>query len=218
MNPAFHTDSPYFIPAIIGGLVLLVILLRLPVIGRLIRTLFSIALLAGVTLLVLQRAPFDPFLARIVDRLQLDGQQVVGDEVRIPMAANGHFMANVTINGVKRRMLIDSGATVTALSARTAAAAGLEPETGLLPVVMQTANGTTTADTTTIDEMRLGNITARDLKAVVSPALGDMDLLGMNFLSKLKSWRVEGRTLILVPHHPQPVTQAILTRPSILPV
>ena len=25
----------------------------------------------------------------------------------------------------------------------------------------------------------------------------------MNFLSKLESWRVEGRTLILVPHHPQ---------------
>jgi aspartyl protease family protein len=27
----------------------------------------------------------------------------------------------------------------------------------------------------------------------------------MNFLSRLKSWRVEERTLILVPHHPQDV-------------
>jgi aspartyl protease family protein len=54
--------------------------------------------------------------------------------------------------------------------------------------------------------MRLGNIVARDLKAVVSPALGDMNLLGMNFLSKLKGWRVEGRTLIRVPHHPQEVS------------
>jgi aspartyl protease family protein len=154
---------------------------------------------------LLQRAPYDPFLSRISDRLDLDGQEVVGDEVRIPMAANGHFMANVTINGVRRRMLIDSGATVTALSPQTARQAGLQPDAGLLPVVLQTANGATKAQTTTIEEMRLGNIVARDLKAVVSPALRDMDLLGMNFLSKLKGWRVEGRTLVLVPHHPQAV-------------
>jgi aspartyl protease family protein len=38
---------------------------------------------------------------------------------------------------------------------------------------------------------------------VTSPGLGDLDVLGMNFLSKLQSWRVEGRTLVLVPHHPQ---------------
>lgn len=205
MNPAFNTDSPYFIPSLIGGLILLVILLRVPFIGALIRTLFSVALIGMLAVVLLQRAPFDPILSRVADKLQLDGQEVVGDEVRIPMSANGHFMANVTINGVKRRMLIDSGATVTALSTRTASEARLEPDAGLLPVVLQTANGATQAQTTTIDEMRLGNIVARDLKAVVSPALGNMDLLGMNFLSKLKSWRVEGRTLVLVPHHPQPV-------------
>ena len=206
MHPAFNTDSPYLIPALIGGLVLLVVLLRLPFIGSLIRTLFSLLLIGLLAVVLLQRMPFDPFLSRIADRFDLDGQEVVGDEVRIPMASNGHFMANVTINGVRRRMLIDSGATVTALSPDTANAAGLEPEAGLLPVVLQTANGTTQAQTTTIEEMRLGNIVARDLKAVVSPALGDMDLLGMNFLSKLKSWRVEGRTLVLVPNHPQAVT------------
>ena len=41
---------------------------------------------------------------------------------------------------------------------------------------------------------------------VVSPAFGETDVLGMNFLSRLKSWRVEGSTLILEPHHPQPYT------------
>ena len=49
------------------------------------------------------------------------------------------------------------------------------------------------------------NIVARDLKVVVSPAFGDMEVIGMNFLSKLASWRVEGRTLVLVPHNPQAV-------------
>jgi aspartyl protease family protein len=62
------------------------------------------------------------------------------------------------------------------------------------------------ARTATLEELNLGNIVARDLKVVISPSLGNMDLLGMNFLSKLKSWRVEEGTLVLVPHHPQPVT------------
>ena len=54
-----------------------------------------------------------------------------------------------------------------------------------------------------IDELRVGNILARNLRIVTAPGLGSLDVLGMNFLSKLDSWRVEGRTLILVPHHPQ---------------
>jgi aspartyl protease family protein len=202
---SFDTQSPYFIPALIGGLVVLVLLMRVRFVGTLIRTAFSLALFGLLAFVLIERAPFDPFLSRIADRLNLDRQEVAGGEVRIPMASNGHFMATVTINGVRARMLIDSGATVTALSPRTAAAARLEPEPSLLPVVMQTANGATTAQATTIDELKLGNVTARGLKAVVTPALGDMDLLGMNFLSKLKSWRVEGRTLVLVPHHPQEV-------------
>ena len=43
---------------------------------------------------------------------------------------------------------------------------------------------------------------------VSAPGLSDLDVLGMNFLSKLESWRVEGRTLILVPHHPQPSSES----------
>lgn len=205
MIPDFDTQSPYFLPLVAGGLVLLVILLRVRFIGTLIRTVFSLALIGLLAMILIQRAPYDPLLAGIADRFDLDRQEVAGEELRIRMAPDGHFYANATLNGVKRRMLIDSGATVTALSTGTAAAAGLEPEAGLLPVVMKTANGMTRAETATVDELRMGNIVARDLRVVVSPALGDMDLLGMNFLSKLKGWRVEGRTLILVPHHPQEV-------------
>src|SRR5690606_1357749 len=124
---------------------------------------------------------------------------VVGKEVQIRMARDGHFWAQASINGVERRMLIDSGATVTALSQRTADMASVDRGAGLLPVVMQTANGAVPVATGTVDRLRLGAIEARNLKVVVSPALGEMDVLGMNFLSQLASWRVEGRTLILVP-------------------
>ena len=157
-------------------------------------------------MLVTQRGKFDPYLARISSALHLSGQEVVGREVRIAMSEDGHFYAKVSVGGVTRAMLIDSGATITALSTGTAAAMGLRVERPMFPVLIQTANGQVSADTATIGEMRLGNIVSRDLPAVVAPAFGDTDVLGMNFLSKLKSWRVEGRTLILVPHNPQSFT------------
>jgi aspartyl protease family protein len=112
-------------------------------------------------------------------------------------------------------MLIDSGATVTALSEATAAAAGIERGSAPVPVVLRTANGMAPARTGSVEELRLGNILARDLKVVVSPAFGDLEVIGMNFLSKLASWRVEGRTLILVPHHPQPAEGRNVSRAGV---
>ncbi|PSJ40917.1 retropepsin-like aspartic protease family protein [Allosphingosinicella deserti] len=184
--------------------VALILIQRIPIIGRLIRFALSFALLAFCLYLLIQQAPYQPFLAGIADKIGLDRQEVVGREVRLRMAPDGHFWANATLNGVRRRMLIDSGATITAISEETAVAAGIDGESGLVPVMMRTANGVVPARTGTIDELRLGNVVARDLKVVVSPGLGTLDVIGMNFLSKLASWRVEGRTLVLVPHNPQP--------------
>lgn len=149
---------------------------------------------------------FDPYLKRAATWLKLDEQSVVGKEVRIRMATDGHFWATVRVGGIRRRMLIDSGATVTALSVDTAGAAGLDLAQPSLPTVIRTANGAINAKSATVDRLDLGDIVARKLDVVVSPAFGDTDVLGMNFLSRLKSWRVEGSTLILTPHHPQDFT------------
>lgn len=164
------------------------------------------ALFAVVTYVFTQRERFDPYLSRIASALNISDQKVVGKEVRIRMSPDGHFWAQATIGGVSRRLLIDSGATVTALSTGTASAAGLKVAKPMFPLIIQTANGQVTAETATIGELRLGNVVARDLPVVVSSAFGRTDVLGMNFLSKLKSWRVEGRTLVLTPHHPQDFT------------
>lgn len=188
----------------VGAALILVILFKIPYVGRVLRGLFSFALLAFGIFLVLQQAPFDPNLSRITARLGLDRQEVVGDEVRIKMGRDGHFWANVRINGTEKRMLVDSGATVTALSEATAKAAGVEADTTLVPLVMKTANGTVRAAAATIERLEVGRIAATDLKVVISPTLGDTDILGMNFLSELKSWRVEDRTLILEPKHSAP--------------
>jgi aspartyl protease family protein len=187
----------------LAAALIILLLQRIPVVGRIVRFTFSLGLLAFLIFVLLQQAPYHPELARIADRLGLDDQQVSGRELRVGMASDGHFWVVASVNGVERRMLIDSGATITAVSEATAKQAGIDVRTGLAPVVLRTANGATPARTGSIDELRIGNIVARNLKIVTAPGLGDLDVLGMNFLSRLQSWRVEGKTLILVPHHPQ---------------
>ena len=183
----------------LGAALLLMLVSRIPYVGRVVRFLVSLALLGFFLFLLMQQAPYQPQLAGVMAGLGLDRQEVVGREVRIRMSGDGHFWARAKLNGVERRMLIDSGATVTTISPKTAAAAGVEATAGLAPILLKTANGVTKAETGTVEEMRLGPITARELKIVVAPGLGDTDVIGMNFLSKLESWRVEGRTLVLVP-------------------
>jgi len=184
--------------AVVAAIVIM-LLQRLPYVGRFIRALFSFVILAFLIFLLMQHAPFEPTLGRIAGSLGLDRQRIVGDEVRIRMSRDGHFWANVRVNGVERRMLIDSGATITALSDETAAAARIKRDSDLVPVMLRTANGLTSARPGTVEELQVGIITATNLKVVTSPALGGFDVLGMNFLSRLASWRVEGQTLVLVP-------------------
>ncbi len=99
-------------------------------------------------------------------------------------------------------MLIDSGATTTALSEATAKATGVEVDRSGFGEMIETANGTIIANRGRIRELRVGDIVARDLAVTVSPELGDTDLIGMNFLGQLASWRVEGGTLVLEPRKP----------------
>ena len=168
-----------------------------------IRFAFSAGLLAFLLFVLFQQAPYQPELSRLTQKLGLDDQQVSGNELRVKMSSDGHFWVIASINGVPRRMLIDSGATVTAISQATAREAKVDVGSGLAPVILQTANGAAPAQTGRVDEIRVGNVVARNLRIVTGPGLGNLDVIGMNFLSRLESWRVEGRTLILVPHHPQ---------------
>ncbi|WBH16579.1 retropepsin-like aspartic protease family protein [Sphingomonas radiodurans] len=125
-----------------------------------------------------------------------DASTTRGQTVRITRDADGHYRVDARINGVMRRMMIDSGATTTALSSATAEAAGVNIEESTFPRLIDTANGQVSARTARIERMAVGSIETRDLPVVVSEAFGDQDLIGMNFLSRLGSWRVEGGTMI----------------------
>lgn len=166
----------------------------------------STVVLAGVLLVVvLQLSRFDSRLEIAVPQFGLPEQIVEGGETRIPMAPDGHFWLRAKINGVPANFLVDTGATLTAVSQGVADRAGLKPRRGGLPVTVNTANGPVSAELSTIGELRFGNVAARGLDVVIAPSLGQTNVVGMNLLSRLASWRVEGNTMILVPNNPQPV-------------
>lgn len=136
---------------------------------------------------------------RVTGELTNDGGQTVGSAYRVPMAPDGHFWVRAEVNGHAQRFLIDSGATTTGLTDAAAEASGVKVDRDGFPVMIDTANGTIAARTAVIDKLTLGPITTRNLAAIVS-SVGETNVLGMNFLSSLKAWRVEGRSLVLVPH------------------
>lgn len=135
---------------------------------------------------------------RVLSESRGEGEVVaVGRELRIRKAMDGHFWVNGELNGRKVRFLVDSGATVTSVSASTAARAGIV--TGGLPVLVQTANGVVRASRGRADRLKVGAIERRDLAVHVSETFGETDVLGMNFLSSLSAWGVEGQWLVLKP-------------------
>lgn len=178
----------------------LTLLPRLPYVGQALHSVLTFGLLALCVFFLLQQAPYQPWLAPLLDRVGADRQVVSGQEVRLRMSPDGHFWAQVTLNGVETRMLVDSGATLTTLSVETARRVGLRPTPGLNPIFARTGNGIVQARPSSVDELRLGGLTATDLAVAISPSLGPVDILGMNVLVRLASWRVEGQTMILTPH------------------
>ena len=123
-------------------------------------------------------------------------QQESPGEVRVRQAPDGHFWVTAEVNGEPTRFLIDSGATTTSISTDTAERAGIEPSSGVGAMV-QTANGIVVVQRGRANSIEVGPIERHDVAVHISDAFGDMNVIGMNFLSTLTSWSVEGRTLVL---------------------
>ncbi|MGD9811353.1 MAG: TIGR02281 family clan AA aspartic protease [Sphingobium sp.] len=126
-------------------------------------------------------------------------QRAEGQELHVRMSSDGHFWVDGEINGTAARFLIDSGATVTALSEETARNASLNVDMSGPGLAMQTANGTVVARRSSIPGLAIGPVRTSDLPVVVSSSFGGVNVLGMNFLSRLRSWRVENGEMVLEP-------------------
>jgi aspartyl protease family protein len=123
----------------------------------------------------------------------------VGKAVHILRGEDGHFNVNAQVNGRSVRFLVDTGATTSTMSRSGAEAAGVEVSDSGFSVAVDTANGMAMMRRGRIAELKIGDIQRNDMAILVSDDVEDLNLLGMNFLSSLSSWRVEGRELILSP-------------------
>jgi aspartyl protease family protein len=127
--------------------------------------------------------------------------QMVADEnpvVTVTGDLMGHFVVHPTLDGRRLRMLVDTGATVVALSFEDARAAGIQVGPRDFTRTIATANGAIEAAPVRIGEIRLGDIVVRNVDALVLPR-GRLttSLLGMSFLKRLDSFEISRGQLTL---------------------
>jgi aspartyl protease family protein len=120
----------------------------------------------------------------------------VGQETRIPMAIDGHFWVDAKLNGHDVKFLVDSGATTTTVGRETASTTGVDVSQRRDQYV-RTGNGIIRVASGRADELSVGGITRRDVALEIADN-DDLNVLGMNYLSSLRRWGVEGRWLVLV--------------------
>jgi aspartyl protease family protein len=119
-----------------------------------------------------------------------------GNETRIPMAIDGHFWVNAKVNGHDVKFLVDSGATTTTIDRDTAKDAGV-PISERRDLYVRTGNGVIRVASGRADDLTIGNISRHDVALEIADN-DDLNVLGMNYLSSLSRWGVEGRWLVLV--------------------
>jgi len=125
------------------------------------------------------------------------GQSISGEAIELRRQDDGHYWITVDINGKPVRFMVDSGATMTAINATTAKEAGVEANG--YPIILSTANGRVAAKRATVQSLVVGPHKIENHAVVVSESFGDVNLLGMNFLNNMQSWRVEANKMILIP-------------------
>lgn len=198
--------SPEDGSSLIWGITMAVLLIgslaarRLPLGQTLKMILAWIAIFAGLFAVFSFRNEF----GMIWDRVKADisgtaNQQMAGNALKLTRGDDGHFQVQARVNGKAINFLVDSGATVTSMSTETADAVGLEYDRGSIPVLLETANGQTTAWRGKIASFDVGGIISKDHTVFIGEGLGETNLLGMNFLDELASWKVEGNVMTLEP-------------------
>lgn len=138
-----------------------------------------------------------------LERRHNPNQQVIsrsspGGETEIVLRRNdyGHYVTSGEINGRPVRFMIDTGASDVAIPADIADRLGLERGRA---VRYQTANGFATGYLTHLDELAIGDLVVRDVRASINPTYRSDDiLLGMSVLRRLE-FTQRGDRLILSP-------------------
>jgi aspartyl protease family protein len=116
--------------------------------------------------------------------------------VRIRRRGDGHFIATITVNGASVQMLVDTGASTVVLKQADARKLGIDTSRLRYTVPVQTANGIAYAAHVRLRTAAVGPISVQNIDALVAqPGVLKESLLGMTFLSRLRSYEFAGNFL-----------------------
>jgi aspartyl protease family protein len=112
--------------------------------------------------------------------------------------SQGHFLVEPIVNGTRLRMLVDTGASLVAISREDARRIGINPVPSDFRTTVSTANGSVLVAPVLLKEIKVGELSVREVPAAVFPDNRlQVGLLGMSFLSKLSHFEVAGGRLVL---------------------
>ncbi|GLR47725.1 aspartyl protease [Sphingomonas astaxanthinifaciens DSM 22298] len=138
-------------------------------------------------------------LSYVAQRLEAEATgrpvRTAASSIRVPIAIDGHFWVQAEVNGIPVDFLVDSGATMTTIGRKTAALAGV-PVGEKRDQLVRTGNGLIRVGRGSAETVSLGGIERRDVAMFVTDE-DELNVLGMNYLTSLKRWSVEGRWLVL---------------------
>jgi aspartyl protease family protein len=118
--------------------------------------------------------------------------------VRLRKAQDGQFLARMDVNGAAVTMLVDTGASTVVLRPADAKSAGIDIDRLTYSVPVRTANGQAFAAPARIRRLAIGGIVMENVDALVAkPGALGQSLLGMTFLTRLRSYEVMGDFLTL---------------------
>jgi len=112
----------------------------------------------------------------------------------IPRSPDGHFYLDAQVNGAQVHFLVDTGASMVALTAADAQRAGIA-----LPserVTAQGAGGAIEVVPVTIERIAAGPLEARGVEGAVARDL-PISLLGQSFLSRVGTVQISGDRMVL---------------------
>ncbi|HXW24136.1 MAG TPA: TIGR02281 family clan AA aspartic protease [Xanthobacteraceae bacterium] len=121
-----------------------------------------------------------------------------GRTVEIRRDERGHFAVDGAVDGRRIGFMVDTGASVVALTERDASRLGYHPVPRDYVVQVRTANGAVRAAPVKLDMVEVGGVMVRNVDAIVMPdqALGE-NLLGLSFLSRLRRFEYREGRLVL---------------------
>ena len=160
----------------------------------------SIWLLITITLILIYSFRFDIYLLkdRIISELVPNHPVINKDKsVSFKRSLGGHFYVKARINGSTTKFLIDTGATDISISLNTAKQFGINLKELKFDRTYFTASGTIQVAPIQIQEITIGPIILRNLKASVRKISNSSSLLGMSFLTKLKKYEIKHDTITL---------------------